>query len=121
MTIQVYRVYPIDAVEDAEYAHLFSIVATEDEAHYAVPQIVGVEDFAGYDDDRIAQALAMATEIPKTPLDWALVASTNMSMLDVKPVDAQYDSIEDALAEESSLAEDAWSLRNPQYGEVQEQ
>lgn len=111
MTIQVYRVYPIDTVLDPEVAHQFSIVATEKGADYAVPDNPEITDFDGFDQDRIQEALSMEESAPTTPLDWALVASINMSMLDVKPVDVEYDSVEDAIAEESALAEDAWYMR----------
>jgi hypothetical protein len=114
MAINVYRVYNVDNVFPEESGHLFSIVTTETSAAYAVPQNPDITDFEGFDEKRIELFLSREEKPPTTPEEWALVASQNMSMLNVVPLtDAVYETLEEAIAEEGYSAEDAWYLRNP--------
>jgi hypothetical protein len=114
MAINVYRVYNVNNVFPEESGHLFSIVTTETSAAYAVPQNPDITDFEGFDEKRIELFLSREEKPPTTPEEWALVASQNMSMLNVVPLtDAVYETLEEAIAEEGYSAEDAWYLRNP--------
>ena len=114
MAINVYRVYNVNNVFPEESGHLFSIVTTENSAAYAIPQNPDMTDFEGFDEKRIELFLSREEKPPTTPEEWALVASQNMSMLNVVPLtDAVYETLEEAIAEEGYSAEDAWYLRNP--------
>jgi hypothetical protein len=114
MAINVYRVYNVDNVFPEDAAHLFSIVTTETSAAYAIPQNPDITDFEGFDEKRIELFLSREEKPPSTPEEWALLASQNMSMLNVVPLtDAVYETLEEAIAEEGYSAEDAWYLRNP--------
>lgn len=114
MAINVYRVYNVDNVFPEDAAHLFSIVTTENSAAYAIPQNPDITDFEGFDEKRIELFLSREEKPPTTPEEWALVASQNMSMLNVVPLtDAVYETVEEAIAEEGYSAEDAWYFRNP--------
>ena len=114
MAINVYRVYNVDNVFPEDAAHLFSIVTTETSAAYAIPQNPDITDFEGFDEKRIELFLSREEKPPTTPEEWALVASQNMSMLNIVPLtDAVYETLEEAIAEEGYSAEDAWYLRNP--------
>jgi hypothetical protein len=114
MAINVYRVYNVNNVFSEDAAHLFSIVTTENSAAYAVPQNPDITEFEGFDDKRIELFLSREKQPPTTPEEWALLASQNMSMLDVVPLtDAVYETLEEAIAEEGYSAEDAWYFRNP--------
>ena len=114
MAINVYRVYNVNNVFSEDAAHLFSIVTTENSAAYAVPQNPDITEFEGFDDKRIELFLSREKQPPTTPEEWALLASQNMSMLDVVPfTDAVYETLEEAIAEEGYSAEDAWYFRNP--------
>jgi hypothetical protein len=114
MAINVYRVYNVNNVFPEESGHLFSIVTTENSAAYAIPQNPDITDFEGFDEKRIELFLSREEKPPTTPEEWALVASQNMSMLNVVPLtDAVYETVEEAIAEEGYSAEDAWYLRNP--------
>ena len=114
MAINVYRVYNVNNVFPEESGHLFSIVTTEKSAAYAIPQNPDITDFEGFDDKRIEFFLSLEKQPPTTPEEWALLASQNMSMLNVVPLtDAVYETLEEAIAEEGYSAEDAWYLRNP--------
>lgn len=114
MAINVYRVYNVNNVFPEESGHLFSIVTTENSAAYAIPQNPDITDFEGFDEKRIELFLSREEKPPTTPEEWALVASQNMSMLNVVPLtDAVYETLEEAIAEEGYSAEDAWYLRNP--------
>lgn len=114
MAINVYRVYNVDNVFPEESGHLFSIVTTETSAAYAIPQNPDITDFEGFDEKRIELFLSREEKPPTTPEEWALLASQNMSMLNVVPLtDAVYETLEEAIAEEGYSAEDAWYLRNP--------
>jgi len=52
--------------------------------------------------------------MPTTPTDWAVLASTNMSQISVIPFDVSepYDTIEQAVIDETSDAQDALEIRN---------
>ena len=114
MAINVYRVYNVNNVFPEEAGHLFSIVTTENSAAYATPQNPDITDFEGFDDKRVEFFLSREEKPPTTPEEWALLASQNMSMLDVVPLtDAVYETLEEAIAEEGYSAEDAWYFRNP--------
>ena len=113
MTINVYRVYGVRNVLPENAAHLFSIVTTENSAAYATPQDAKITAFESFDDKRIEFFLSIEEQPPTTPLGWALVASQNMSKLDVIPIpDTTYETVEEAIAEEGYLAEDAWYYRS---------
>ena len=111
MRISVYRVYPRGASVNADSQHLFSIVTTNESAHYATPNIANSDEWEAFDDTRIEQALNMEETRPTSSLDWALVASRNMSMLDVIPTEVAYSSIKEAISSEKSIAAQAWMLR----------
>jgi hypothetical protein len=114
MAINVYRVYNVNNVFSEDAAHLFSIVTTENSAAYAVPQNPDITEFESFDEKRIEFFLSREEQPPTTPEEWALLASQNMSMLDVVPLtDAVYENLEEAIAEEGYSAEDAWYFRNP--------
>jgi hypothetical protein len=53
-------------------------------------------------------------KLPSTPTDWAILASTNMSQISVIPFDVSepYDTIEQAVIDETSDAQDALEIRN---------
>jgi hypothetical protein len=120
MTIEIYRGYvaPYDEPEN----HQFSIIATESSARYAVPDIA-VESL-GLDDDRIAMILnsykVQGIPTPTTPLEWARLASDNLSQIDVvlfEPVEPYSDSeIEQAIEDEKTEATDALEYRNQYKG-----
>jgi hypothetical protein len=113
MAINVYRVYNVNNVFPEETGHLFSIVTTENSVTYATPQNPDITDFEGFDDKRVEFFLSREEQPPTTPEEWALLASQNMSMLDVIPLtDAVYETLEEAIAEEGYSAEDAWYIRN---------
>lgn len=113
MAINIYRVYYVHNVLPENAAHLFSIVTTENSASYAIPQNPDIAEFETFNDKRIEFALSREEQPPTTPLEWALVASQNMSKLNVIPVpDTTYETVEEAIAEEGYLAEDAWYIRN---------
>jgi hypothetical protein len=106
MAINVYRVYNVDNVFPENAAHLFSIVTTENSAAYATPQNPDITDFEGFDEKRIELFLSREEQPPTTPEEWALLASQNMSMLNVVPLtDAVYETLEEAIAEEGYSAE----------------
>ena len=111
MKISVFRVYPRGASANADSQHLFSIVTTDESAHYAMPNIVNSDEWESFDDTRIEQALKMEETRPTSSLDWALVASQNMSMLDVIPAEVSYISIEEAVSSEKKIAAKAWTIR----------
>ena len=111
MKISVYRVYPRGASANADSQHLFSIVTTDETAHYATPNIASTDEWEAFNDTRIEQALDMEKTRPTSSLDWALVASQNMSMLDVIPVEVAYISIEEAVSSEKKIAAQAWTSR----------
>lgn len=115
MAIKVYRVYHADNALPSNVGHLFSIIADNDRASYAVPADEKITDFAGINQDRIDTFAALEKTKPNSPDDWALVASQNMSMLDVIPSDVEYKTFEDAIEEESEKATDAWYLRNIEF------
>ena len=113
MAINVYRVYNVNNVFPEESGHLFSIVTTENSAAYAIPQNPKITEFEGFDEKRVEFFLSREEKPPTTPEEWALLASQNMSMLDVIPLtDAVYETLEEAIAEEGYSAEDAWYVRN---------
>ena len=111
MKISVYRVYPRGASVNADTQHLFSIVTTDESAQYATPNIANSDEWEAFDNTRIEQALKMEETKPTSSLDWALVASQNMSMLDVIPVEVSYNSIEEAVSSEKKIAAKAWTIR----------
>jgi hypothetical protein len=91
MAINVYRVYNVNNVFPEESGHLFSIVTTENSAAYAIPQNPDITDFEGFDDKRVEFFLSLEKQAPTPPEEWALVASQNMSMLNIVPLtDAVY-------------------------------
>ena len=57
---------------------------------------------------------ASGVEMPATPTDWAVLASENMSKISVMPFDISepYDTIEQAVIDETSDAQDALEIRN---------
>ena len=95
MKISVYRVYPRGASANADSQHLFSIVTTDESAHYATPNIANSDEWEAFDDARIEQALKMEETRPTSSLDWALVAS-----------------IGEAVSSEKKIAAKAWTIRN---------
>ena len=111
MKISVYRVYQRGVSANADSQHLFSIVTTEESAHYATPVIANNTEWEAFDDKRIEQALNMEQKRPTTSHDWALIASINMSMLDVIPTEVAYTSIEEAISYEQKIAAQAWTIR----------
>lgn len=115
MAIKVYRVYHVDNALPSNVGHLFSIIADNDKASYAVPADEKITDFAGINQNRIDILAALEENKPTTPEDWALVSSQNMSMLNVIPVDVEYKTFEDAVEEESEKSTDAWYLRNIEF------
>ena len=111
MKISVFRVYPRGKSANADSQHLFSILTTEECAHYATPNITDNNEWDAFNDERIQQALNLEEIRPTSSLDWALVASRNMSMLDVIPTEVAYSSIKEAISSEKSIAAQAWMLR----------
>ena len=110
MKISVYRVFPQGSSANADSQHLFSIVATENCAHYATPNIANNSEWEAFDDKRIELALNMEETRPTSSLEWALVASKNISMLDVIPANASYDSIEEAISSENMIKAQACKI-----------
>lgn len=109
MKISVYRVYPRGASANPDIQHLFSKVTTDEGAQYATPN--NNSEWEGFDNKRIEHALNMEDTRPVTSLDWALVASRNMSMLDVIQAEVLYNSIDEAVTNEQKIAEQAWLKR----------
>lgn len=112
MAIKVYRAYHTDNALPGNVGHLFSIVADNDRASYAIPNDGKITDFSGLNQNKIDTLASLEKQKPTTPDDWALVASQNMSMIDIIPVETDYKTFDDAVDEESSKAIDAWYLRN---------
>jgi hypothetical protein len=120
MTVEIYRGYvdPYDAPED----HQFSIIATESGAKYAVPDAIA--EFLGLDDARIAMILnsykIQGVPVPTTPLEWARLASDNMSQIDVvlfEPTEPYSDDeIDNAIEDEKTEATDALEYRRQSEG-----
>jgi len=116
MTVEIYRGYvdPYDAPED----HQFSIISTESGAKYAVPDAIA--ESLGLDDARIAMIVnsykVQGVPVPTTPLEWARLASDNMSQIDVvlfEPTEPYSDDeIDMAIEDEKTEATDALEIRN---------
>lgn len=112
MAIAIYRVYPIrfdnEPVNPEE--HLFSVVATESSAAYAVPPGHGLGQ------ERIEMIVQMLkdnnVDLPTTSEDWVSLALDNMNFVTAIQVDAsEYNSVEDAISDESDSAEASAYLR----------
>lgn len=115
MALNIYRVYYLDNVLSEERGHLFSIITTENSGDYATAADKKITEFEDYNKERVEELLSMSKEAPKTPDDWALLLSANMSQLNVKKIDdTDYETPEEAILSESYLAEDAWYFRNPE-------
>ena len=111
MKISVFRVYSRGKSANSDSQHLFSIVTREEVTPYATPNIADICAWDPFNEERIQQALNLEETRPTSSLDWALVASRNMSMLDVIPTEVAYSSIEEAISNEKSIAAQAWMLR----------
>ena len=111
MKISVFRVYPRGKSANADSQHLFSILTTEECAHYTTPNIADNNEWDAFNDEIIQQALNLEEIRPTSSLDWALVASRNMSMLDVIPTEVAYRFIKEAILCEKCIPAKAFILR----------
>ena len=70
MKISVFRVYPRGKSANADSQHLFSILTTEECAHYATPNIADNNEWDAFNDERIQQALNLEDSpfLKRTPL-----------------------------------------------------
>jgi len=116
MKVSIYRVYPVrfdnDPVNPEE--HLFSVIATESSAAYAVPPENDLNQ------ERIEMIIQMFKDsdinIPTTPEGWVNLALDNMNYVTAISVDAsKYENIKDAIFDESNAAEVAANIRKEQH------
>jgi hypothetical protein len=116
MAIEIFRAYVNSDLPIQDGDHIFSIIASDADVAFAAPQ--EVIDSYGLTQERIDMAKNLYTasdvELPTTPTDWAILASTNMSQISVIPFDVSepYDTIEQAVIDETSDAQDALEVRN---------
>ena len=116
MAIEIFRAYINSDLPIQDGDHIFSIIASDTDVAFAAPQ--EVIDSYGLTQERIDIAKNFYTtsnlELPTTPTDWALLASENMSQISVIPFDVSesYDTIEQAVIDEASDAQDALEIRN---------
>ena len=112
MAISIYRVYPVsfdnEPVNPEE--HLFSVIATESSAAYAVPPGHSLSQ------ERIEMIIQMVKDsnidLPTTPEGWASLALDNMNFVTAISVDASgYDNVEDAISDEADSAEASGYIR----------
>ena len=115
MEIKIFRAYLNSDLPIQDGDHRFSIIASDIEVAFAAPQEV-IDSF-GLTQERIDMAKDLYTGsgevLPTTPTDWAILASTNMSQISIIPFDVSepYDSIEQAVIDETSNAQDALEIR----------
>jgi hypothetical protein len=115
MEIKIFRAYLNSDLPIRDGDHRFSIIASDTDVAFAAPQ--EVMDSYGLTQERIDMAKNLYKsgnlELPKTPIDWAILASTNMSQISVIPFDVSepYDTIEQAVIDETSDAQDALEIR----------
>ena len=115
MEIKIFRAYLNSDLPIQDGDHRFSIIASDIEVAFAAPQEV-IDSF-GLTQERIDMAKDLYTgsgeQLPTTPTDWAILASTNMSQISVIPFDVSepYDTIEQAVIDETSDAQDALEIR----------
>lgn len=102
MAANVYRLYGGETIDNSRY--LFSIVASEDNAAYVVPAL-HLASYGTYNKNRLEQIIATAEELPTTPDGWAVLAKENIDRASMFSID-QYDTLEEAVASELSLADD---------------
>jgi len=116
MAIEIFRAYVNSGLPIQDGDHRFSIIASDTDVAFAAPQ--EVIDSYGLTQERIDMAKDLYTgsgeELPSTPTDWAILASTNMSQISVIPFDVSepYDTIEQAVISETSDAQDALEIRS---------
>ena len=116
MAIEIFRAYVNSDLPIQDGDHIFSIIASDTDVAYAAPQ--EVIDSYGLTQERIDMAKDLYAvsdlEMPTTPTDWAVLASENMSKISVMPFDVSepYDTIEQAVIDETSDAEDSLEIRN---------
>ena len=116
MAIEIFRAYINSGLPIQDGDHKFSIIASETDVAYAAPH--EVIDSYGLTQERIDMAKDLYTasnvEMPTTPTDWAILASTNMSQISVIPFDVSepYETIEQAVIDETSDAQDALEIRD---------
>ena len=115
MEIKIFRAYLNSDLPIRDGDHRFSIIASDTDVAFAAPQ--EVMDSYGLTQERIDMAKNLYNsgnlELPKTPTDWAILASTNMSQISVIPFDVSepYDTIEQAVIDETNDAQDALEIR----------
>ena len=115
MTIKIFRAYLNSDLPIKDGDHRFSIIASDTDVAFAAPQ--EIIDRFGLTQERIDMAINLYRsgnlELPVTPTDWAILASTNMSQISVIPFDVSepYDTIEQAVIDETSDAQDALEIR----------
>ena len=115
MVIKIFRAYVNSGLPIKDGDHIFSIIASDTNVAFAAPQ--EVIDRFGLTQERIEMAknlyIGSDVELPSTPTDWATLASTNMSQISVIPFDVSepYDTIEQAVIDETSDAQDALEIR----------
>jgi hypothetical protein len=112
MTVQAYRVFKKTNTLPINVGHLFSIVADENKASFATPKGDNIYDFAGFSQSRIDSLISEDEPKPDTPEKWAEIAKLCMSMVDVFLTDEEYATFEEAIAQETIKATEAWHLRN---------
>jgi hypothetical protein len=115
MAIKIFRAYLNSDLPIQDGDHRFSIIASDTDVAFAAPQ--EVIDSYGLTQERIDMAKNLYNsgnlELPKTPTGWAILASTNMSQISVIPFDVSepYDTIEQAVIDETNDAQDALEIR----------
>lgn len=104
MTMKLYRMYNGEKADDN---YVFSVLASNNEVRYVVPEN-DVENNKVFNDDRIKQLVASADEenIPTDPDGWALLATYNAGFgMNLYPVEgADTEDTESLLEDEQEYA-----------------
>ena len=115
MVIKVFRAYYNSDLPIKDGGHRFSIIASDTHVAFAAPQEVIDAHLLTQERIDMAKNLYISgnLDLPTTPTDWAILASTNMSQISFIPFDVSepYDTIEQAVIDETSYAQDALEIR----------
>lgn len=105
MTAKLYRMYHGEKADDN---YVFSVIASNNEVHYVVPEN-DVETSKYFNSDRIKDLVAGADKenIPSDPEGWALIATYNAGFnMGLHPVDGfETDDIESLIEDEQEYAD----------------
>lgn len=112
MTVNVYRVFKKNSTLPVNIGHLFSVVASESKASYAIPKGDDIYEFAGFTQSRVDALLNPDEAKPDTPEKWSELALLYLTNFDTFLIDDEYETFEEAMEQESLEAKQAWHLRN---------